>query len=103
MSLEGASKPVGAPIVNESSNGLGNVRGSLAVARKSAPDSGTSGFYINAADNSYLDYPNIKGSGYAVFGHVLEGMDVVDAMVAVAVDGQDSPLTPIVLESARRE
>jgi len=74
-------KPSGDPIKNESDNGLKNLRGSIAMARTSAPDSATAQFFINVKDNANLDYPSM--GGYAVFGKVVEGMDVVDKIRAV--------------------
>ncbi len=75
-------KPVGPSITNEGKNGLKNVRGSIAMARTSDPDSATSQFFINVADNAMLDFPN--NGGYAVFGRVVEGMDVVDKIKSTA-------------------
>ena len=72
-----AQKPTGDPIKNESSNGLSNVRGTIAMARTSAPNSATAQFFINVVDNPYLDYQKGR-SGYAVFGKVIDGMEVVD-------------------------
>ncbi len=72
-----AQKATGDPIKNESSNGLSNARGTIAMARTSAPNSATAQFFINVVDNPYLDYQKGR-SGYAVFGKVIEGMDVVD-------------------------
>lgn len=75
------------PIANEASNGLKNLRGAIAMARTRNPDSATSQFYINLVDNSSLDYsPN--NPGYAVFGTVIEGMDVVDAIAAVRTESR---------------
>lgn len=71
------------PIVNEAKNGLLNARGTIAMARTSDPDSATSQFFINVVDNKALDYPNPDGHGYAVFGKVVVGMDVVDKIKAV--------------------
>jgi len=68
------------PIGNEARNGLKNERGAIAMARTSDPDSATSQFFINTVKNRGLDYPNPDGHGYAVFGRVVEGMDVVDAI-----------------------
>lgn len=68
------------PIQNEAKNGLKNTRGTIAMARTSAPHSATSQFFINHKDNKALDYPSPDGWGYAVFGKVTEGMDVVDAI-----------------------
>lgn len=81
------------PIVNESGNGLQNVYGSIAMARTMNPDSATSQFYINLVDNLFLDEP----PGYAVFGQVIEGIEVVDAIGAVAVDNNDKPLEPVII------
>ena len=75
-------KPTGAPIVNESANGLSNGRGSIAMARTEDPDSATSQFYINLADNPVLD-ATAEGPGYAVFGQVVEGLDVIDQIAAI--------------------
>ncbi len=75
-------KPTSAPIKNEWQNGLKNSRGTIAMARTAAPDSATSQFFINVADNAMLDKPN-GGAAYAVFGKVVAGMDVVDKIKAV--------------------
>ena len=75
-------KPAGEPIRNEASNGLRNARGTIAMARLDAPNSATSQFYINLRANHTLDY-GIRGAGYAVFGEVVEGMDVVDRIALV--------------------
>ena len=69
-------KPAGKPIVNEGKNGLKNSRGTIAMARTNDPNSAKAQFFINVQDNAMLDYPN--NGGYAVFGSVVEGMDVVD-------------------------
>jgi cyclophilin family peptidyl-prolyl cis-trans isomerase len=69
-------KPAGKPITNEGKNGLKNARGTIAMARTNDPDSAKAQFFINVQDNAALDYPN--NGGYAVFGSVVEGMDVVD-------------------------
>jgi len=78
-------KPNSYPIINEATNGLKNERGTLAMARTSDPDSATSQFFINHADNDFLNYsgPSPDKIGYAVFGKVTEGLDVVDAIAAV--------------------
>ncbi len=79
-----AQKPTKPPIPLESHNGLSNVRGSLAMARTNDPNSATSQFFINVVDNPRLDGdPEDKASGYAVFGQVIEGMDVVDKIRVV--------------------
>ena len=72
-----------APIKNEAANGLKNTKYTVAMARTSIPDSATSQFFINVADNSFLDYPGQDGAGYCVFGKVVEGMNVVDDIAKV--------------------
>lgn len=98
-------KPTRAPIQLESKNGLKNVRGSIAMARTGDPNSATSQFFINVVDNERLDYPSFDGNGYAVFGKVVEGMDVVDKIKAVSTDSrgghQNVPSTPVVIKSAK--
>ncbi len=97
-------KPTRAPIPLESRNGLKNVAGSIAMARTSDPNSATAQFFINTVDNSNLDYPNPDGNGYAVFGKVVSGMDVVRKIEATptTVRGtmRDVPATPVVIDSA---
>lgn len=98
-------KPTQAPIPLESQNGLHNVEGTIAMARTSDPNSATAQFFINTADNTNsLDYPGADGHGYAVFGHVTAGMDVVKKIEGTptgASNGMsDVPQTPIVIESA---
>jgi len=94
------------PIKNEANNGLSNKRGTVAMARTSDPDSATAQFFINYKDNQFLNYtaPNVSGWGYAVFGEVVEGMDVVDKMALQPTgnhnDHQDVPKTDIVIEKA---
>src|SRR5690606_21664289 len=79
MTADGKPKPTRAPIPLEARNGLSNQRGTIAMARTSVPDSATSQFFINVVDNSSkLDAPRPDGHGYAVFGKVVSGMDVVD-------------------------
>jgi len=78
----GKQKPAGDPIVLESNNGLLNKRGTIAMARTNDPDSATSQFFINLIDNDFLDYTSTN-DGYAVFGEVIEGMDVVDVIGGV--------------------
>ncbi|MBX9583536.1 MAG: peptidyl-prolyl cis-trans isomerase [Gemmataceae bacterium] len=101
-----------APIKNEAGNGLSNLRGTLAMARTSDPDSATSQFYINVADNTGLDRKEAPdGVGYAVFGRVVEGMDVVDKIKAVKTGAKkdpagrpmrDVPDEDVVIKSVRR-
>ena len=99
-------KAVHAPIKNEANNGLKNARGTLAMARTNDPDSATAQFFINYKDNSFLNHTSqtSSGWGYAVFGEVIEGMDVVDAMAKQATSNrgghQDVPKTNIVIEKA---
>ena len=92
------------PIKNESNNGLSNEKYTVAMARESNPDSATSQFFINVADNPGLDYPNMQGSGYTVFGKVVKGQDVVDKIKAVVVDDirglENVPVTPVTIQSA---
>jgi cyclophilin family peptidyl-prolyl cis-trans isomerase len=96
-------KDTRAPIQNEATNGLRNLRGTLAMARKRALRSGTSQFYINLADNPSLDYRGLTPDdfGYAVFGRVIAGMDVVDRIGASPTatrDGMsDVPVTPVLI------
>ena len=94
----------GAPIELESNKGLSNVRGSLAMARTYLANSATSEFYINLVDNVSLDYKNAASPGYAVFGKVVQGMDVVDAIATeptgVVGGFSDVPLTEIALSLA---
>jgi cyclophilin family peptidyl-prolyl cis-trans isomerase len=94
------------PIKNEGQNGLKNLRGTIAMARTAALDSATSQFFINVVDNAGLDYPN--NGGYAVFGKVVEGLDVVDKIKAgkTVADprGEPSvPVEPVVIKSATIE
>jgi len=95
-----------ASIKNEADNGLKNDRGTLAMARSGAPDSATSQFFINVVNNDRLNRPNPDGFGYAVFGRVIEGMDVVDKMVAAPQSRknavfQNVPNTPIVIKDVK--
>ncbi len=99
-------KPAPAKIVNESGNGLTNLRGTVGLARPAEPHAGDSQFYINLFDNAALD-PNQTRWGYAVFGKVVQGMDVVDRIgnVQTGAKGpfkEDSPLQPVVIERIQR-
>jgi cyclophilin family peptidyl-prolyl cis-trans isomerase len=97
-------KPTQGPIRNEARNGLRNSRGSVAMARTSDPDSADAQFFVNLRDNHRLDY-GIGGAGYAVFGQVIEGMEVVDriAMVPTTSRGphQNVPQVGVVIRKAR--
>ena len=92
-----------APIQNEATNGLKNKRGTLSMARTSDINSATSQFFINVVDNDFLDHKGQSNFGYAVFGRVDSGMDVVDAIVAVKTGSraghQDVPVEPVTIES----
>jgi cyclophilin family peptidyl-prolyl cis-trans isomerase len=94
------------PIENEAKNGLKNVRGSIAMARTGDPHSATSQFFINHVNNPNLDYPSFDGWGYAVFGKVVSGMEVVDAIAATPTGPhgpmRDVPREPIIIQSVRR-
>jgi len=98
-------KPTRPPIVNESANGLLNKRGTLAMARTSDPSSATAQFFINLVNNSFLDKASAQdGVGYCVFGKVVDGMKVVDAIAAVQTGNQgplqNVPLQPVVITKA---
>lgn len=94
------------PVANEADNGLENVRGAVAMARTPDPHSATSEFFINLIDNPDLDFreQTAQGWGYAVFGRVVEGMDVVDAVAAIATSRRgryaDLPVEATVIDSA---
>lgn len=97
-------KKTRAPIKNEARNGEKNVRGSLAMARTSDADSATAQFFINLRDNAFLDHSS-RDAGYAVFGRVAEGMDVVDAIAGVATDTvgghSDVPVEPVTIHNVK--
>lgn len=100
-------KSTEAPIQNEADNGLQNLRGTIAMARTNDPHSATAQFFINYKDNGFLDYtaPNPQGWGYAVFGKVISGMEVVDQMATIPTGRggplpSDVPQQPIVIEKA---
>lgn len=101
-------KPTREPIALESRNGLSNVRGTIAMARTMVPDSATAQFFINVKDNAFLDQPNSPDrNGYAVFGKVVAGMDVVDKIKAVATGNrgphQNVPTEPVTIKKASLE
>jgi len=96
-------KETNAPIKNESNNGLKNEPYTVAMARTSIPDSATSQFFINVANNDFLNHPGQDGYGYCVFGKVIEGMDTIDKIKNVATGNhpsghQDVPLETIIIE-----
>jgi len=98
-------KPTGTPIENEADNGLLNELGTIAMARTMDPHSATAQFFINVKDNEFLNHsaPTQQGWGYAVFGRVVDGMDVVDKIKSVATGNagghQDVPVEDVVIES----
>jgi peptidyl-prolyl cis-trans isomerase A (cyclophilin A) len=98
-------KKTRAPIKNEATNGLRNQRGTLSMARTNQVDSATSQFFVNLKDNGFLDH-SAGNYGYAVFGRVTAGMDVVDTIAKVRTGRRkgydDTPLEAVVIESARR-
>ncbi|MBI4951251.1 MAG: peptidyl-prolyl cis-trans isomerase [Myxococcales bacterium] len=104
-----AKKPTRPPVANEADNGLKNRRGTVAMARTSDPHSATAQFFVNLADNAFLDHSDksARGWGYTVFGQVTAGMDVVD-QIALCRTGpkgpfeKDAPLEDVVILSARR-
>ena len=87
-------KPTRAPVANEAANGLKNRKYTVAMARTSDPHSATAQFFINHKDNAFLDYPGQDGWGYAVFGKVVSGMEVVDAIAAVPTARSPMPDSP---------
>jgi peptidyl-prolyl cis-trans isomerase A (cyclophilin A) len=98
-------KPTRPPIQNEARNGLRNEAGTIAMARTAAPHSASAQFFINLVDNRFLDYPSRDGWGYAVFGKVTEGFDIVQKIARVptgSVGGMANvPEKPVVIESVR--
>ena len=101
---EMSQKPTRPPVVLEAKNGLKNQVGTIAMARTADPNSATSQFFINVRDNISLDAPNPDGNGYAVFGKVVSGMDVINKIKAVPTTTkppyQNVPVTPVVITSA---
>ena len=99
-----AQKPVRAPIALEAANGLKNDKYTIAMARTNVPDSATAQFFINVKDNAMLNAPQPDGHGYAVFGKVVQGSDIVDKIKAVATGNQGGhqnvPTTAVTITSA---
>ena len=99
-------KPTSTPIANEANNGLKNVKGSVAMARTNDPNSATAQFFINVNDNDFLNHssPTPQGWGYAVFGKVVEGLDIVEKIKKVKTGSkgfhQDVPADDVVIEKA---
>ncbi|MBI3384003.1 MAG: peptidyl-prolyl cis-trans isomerase [Aquabacterium sp.] len=108
MTPDMREKPTRAPIPLESRNGLSNVRGTVAMARTNVPDSATAQFFINVKDNAFLDAARSPdGNGYAVFGKVIQGMDVVDKIRKVETGQKgpygDVPVQPVIIKTATIE
>ncbi|KTG15904.1 MULTISPECIES: peptidylprolyl isomerase [unclassified Guyparkeria] len=108
LTPEMEQKPTRAPIENEANNGLKNKRGTLSMARTPDPHSATSQFFINLSDNAFLDFSSEtpQGWGYAVFGEVINGMDVVDKMATLQTGSryghQDVPVDDVLIDKAER-
>jgi len=104
MTEDMQQKPTKATIENEAKNGLKNNKYSVAMARTTAPHSASSQFFINVADNQFLDFPGQDGWGYCVFGEVVAGQDVVDKIQSVETlnlgDHADVPANPIIITKA---
>lgn len=108
MNADMQERATRAPIMLESRNGLVNARGSVAMARTGVPDSATAQFFINLKDNGFLDAVNARdGHGYAVFGKVISGMDVIDKIAAVPTGSkgphQNVPVKPVLIQKASVE
>ena len=107
FSVDFEQKPGQTPINNEAGNGLKNVRGSIAMARTNDPHSASSQFFINLTDNSFLNHsaPTSQGWGYAVFGQVVEGIEVIDIIAkqktASRMGHGDVPVEDVIIESMR--
>lgn len=101
-----SQKPTSAPIKNEANNGLKNVRGSVAMARTSDPHSATAQFFINTVDNDFLNFRNesVQGWGYAVFGKVIDGLDIVEQIRGVKTGRNgyhsDVPVESVIITKA---
>ena len=106
MTADMKQKPTAAPIQNEANNGLKNLKYTVAMARTQAPHSATAQFFINVADNDFLNHsaPSLQGWGYAVFGKVVQGTEVVDKLRAVKTGRKgfhdDVPKDDVVIEKA---
>ncbi|MEM4986673.1 peptidylprolyl isomerase [Collimonas sp. H4R21] len=100
MTKDMVEKPASNKVENEAKNGLKNVPYSIAMARTADPQSAGAQFFINTNNNEFLNYPGRDGWGYAVFGQVIKGTDVVDKIKKVKTAYQDVPTTPVIIESA---
>lgn len=100
-------KPTQPPIKNEAANGVHNLRGTISMARTNDPDTATSQFFLNLVDNSSLDPGGVSPDGYAVFGKITKGLDVIDQMAKVETAtvgmNENVPVKPVILISARRK
>src|SRR5208337_2177472 len=98
-------KPTHTPVKNEAAADVKNDRGTIAMARTGVVDSATAQFFINVVDNAFLNHKDNSpsGFGYAVFGKVIGGMDVVDKIKSVQTGSQDVPVKPVIIESVKRE
>lgn len=98
-------KKTGAPIINEAKNGLSNEVGTIAMARTNDPNSATSQFFINVSNNTNLNYPSPDGHGYAVFGKVIKGMDIVNRIKMVKTGNlsghQNVPMDTVIIKSVK--
>jgi peptidyl-prolyl cis-trans isomerase B (cyclophilin B) len=109
MSASMKEKSTKSPVKNEADNGLKNERGTIAMARTQVPDSATAQFFINTVDNEFLNFKNktVQGWGYAVFGKVVEGLEVVDAIAKVKTTNrgghQDVPADTVMIIKAERQ
>ncbi|MEU6483689.1 peptidylprolyl isomerase [Streptomyces sp. NPDC046887] len=100
MDTDMRQKPAPHRVENEARNGLKNLKYTVAMARTSDPHSASSQFFINTVDNAFLDYPGQDGWGYAVFGQVIEGHDVVDRIAKVPTGAQDVPREQVAITAA---
>jgi len=99
LTEDGTEKSTYDPIENESAtSGLSNIRGTVSMARTNEPNSATAQFFVNTMDNTYLDAGEISDDGYAVFGLITSGMDVIDEISEVETDGNDRPLENVVIQ-----
>ena len=105
FTVEMEQKPAPRKVENEARNGLKNDRGTIAMARTADPNSASSQFFVNHRDNASLNYPSPDGAGYAVFGKVTQGIEVVDRIARVAVGNrsmqQNVPLEPVIIQSVK--
>jgi cyclophilin family peptidyl-prolyl cis-trans isomerase len=101
FTADGRQKQTKPPIKNEATNGLKNARGTIAMARTGVVDSATAQFFINHVDNGFLDHKDTANYGYAVFGKVTAGMDVVDKIANVKTAPGDKPVETVTIKAVR--